>query len=290
MTNGKSFEALIQLGQARLSAMPAYDDDTLLECLELLQLVSGYDRHKISMNKHEMLSPCDCDAFSALLARREQGEPLQYIIGEWDFYGLVFKVGTGVLIPRPETEMIVDLALDYLQKHSLDGVNILDLCSGSGCIPIAIAKHLPQVDVYGVELYDQAFSYFQTNGKYHNLANLHTIQGDALNPPTTVTHKKYHVITSNPPYIQSDEVPLLQEEVLSEPVSALDGGMDGLDFYRVLPRIAENLLVSGGLLIMEIGNTQGESVSTCLKSYDFTSVTVLKDLSNNDRVVIGYRI
>ncbi|MCM1286369.1 MAG: peptide chain release factor N(5)-glutamine methyltransferase [Acetobacter sp.] len=207
------------------------------------------------------------------------GEPLQYVIGKWDFYESEFYVGKGVLIPRPETEELVDLAVRYVKK--LDRCVVYDLCAGSGCIGLSIAKACPNAEVYLIEKSSDAFFYLEKNAK--NISNAHIICDDINNTDNVLMAD---IIISNPPYIKTDVVPTLQKEVLNEPVMALDGGEDGLDFYRIINEKWSSLLKKNGVLFLEIGDDQGEAVVNVLSNFD--DISVIKDLSGNDRIVKAF--
>lgn len=284
MINGKTIQWILEDGYKKL--YPVVKEDTSFECGELLQFATGFSRSKILSQKDVVVNDECYQSFLKLVDRRKNGEPLQYILGEWEFYGLPFFVGSGVLIPRPETELIIDTGLEFLKKQENTEINVLDLCSGTGCIPIALAANFPNGNFFGVELFDQTFGYFEKNIDYNKSTNVTAVKGDFFNLPTVVTDKKFTVITSNPPYIEADEIAKLQKEVLKEPTTALDGGIDGLDFYKALPSICDELLVNTGMVILEIGNTQGVAVADIFKEKGYIT-KVLKDLSQNDRVVLA---
>ena len=215
-----------------------------------------------------------------MLKRLQDGEPLQYVLGKWDFFESEFYVGEGVLIPRPETEELVELCLKCADRDKK--LVIYDLCTGTGCIGISLAKRLSLAEVYCVEKSDKAYSYLVKNAKGIN--NVHTVCGDIKN---NIDLPEADIIISNPPYIKTDDIPLLQSEVLAEPETALDGGKDGLDFYRVINDIWAEKLKENGLLFLEIGNEQGEAVSSLLTG--FKDVNIIKDLYKNDRIVTGIK-
>lgn len=217
--------------------------------------------------------------------RRVKGEPLQYILGEWDFYGLTFKVGEGVLIPRPETEILVEKALENLPENAL----LIDLCSGSGCIPISVWEK-SGVCCWGVEISDQALSYFSENIKLHKAEDkVNPIKGDVLNPSEAVLSllpQKCHVITANPPYLTSEEMWRLQREVRYEPETALFGGTDGLDYYRRIFGIWKDRLSDKGVFLTEVGDSQSEAVKNLMEKEGF-SCEIFKDYNKIPRVVMG---
>lgn len=208
------------------------------------------------------------------------GKPLQYIIGAWDFYDSTFEVGEGVLIPRPETEELVDLAIAAAGDY--DNPVIYDLCAGSGCIGISIAKAAPSATVYCVEKSREAIAYLYKNAK--GVDNVRVILGDITKP---LDLNAADIIVSNPPYIKTADLADLQSEVQFEPKMALDGGDDGLMFYRAINKIAETNLKSGGTILLEIGNDQGEDVPKVLTN--ISNIEVIKDIYGNDRMIKSFK-
>lgn len=215
------------------------------------------------------------------LWRLKTGEPLQYVMGKWDFYESEFFVGEGVLIPRPETEELTELVIDYAK--SLEKPVIFDLCSGSGCIGISIAKKLSNAFVYCIEKSKDAYKYLERNAK--DVANVKCILGDINNE---FDLPSADIIVSNPPYIKSEDLKTLQKEVKKEPSMALDGGDDGLDFYRIINDKWKKYLKDNGRLFLEIGEDEGESIKDALSA--FSNITVKKDLSGNDRMVVADKV
>ncbi len=222
-----------------------------------------------------------------LIVRRITGEPLQYIIGEWDFMGRTYKVGEGVLIPRPETEQLCEAVADMLRSRC-DTV-IYDLCSGSGCIAVTLKLLLPGCDVYAVEKSPDAFSYLVKNNMLLCGENgVKTINDDIFNIESFANLPCADAIVSNPPYIRKADIASLQCEVLREPIMALDGGDDGLDFYRYIVSVWKSKLKSGGFFAFECGEDQSEDISEIFDKNGFDS-TVVKDYNNINRIVIGRR-
>ncbi len=219
--------------------------------------------------------------------RRYSGEPLQYILGKWEFYGKSFYVGEGVLIPRPETELLVDIALDFLKNKKAPAC--FDLCSGSGCIGITLASLLPASQVTVLEKSDKALSYLRKNKDLNKTDNLEIVQGDLFDGACVFNNRKCDILLSNPPYIRREVVPTLQREVQKEPVMALDGGEDGLDFYRAIADKWSACIKSDGMLAVEIGEEQGSDVSQIFSRY-FGDISVIKDFYGNDRVVTAKNI
>ena len=200
------------------------------------------------------------------------GEPLQYVLGKWDFYESEFFVGDGVLIPRPETEELVELAINEAEK--IENPIIYDLCSGSGCIGISVAKKVSKATVYCVEKSEEAFYYLEKNAKGIN--NIKLILADINDVPEL---PKADIIISNPPYIKTEDIKSLDKELSFEPKMALDGGSDGLDFYRIIRDKYLNTLNKNGLLLLEIGNEQDGDIKAL-----FENAMIIKDIYGNDRI------
>ena len=216
----------------------------------------------------------DMDEYFSLAQRRVNGEPLQYLIGYWEFYGFDYFVGEGVLIPRSETEMLVDYALDVL-KDIPDPV-VIDLCAGSGCIGLTVAQKLPKAKVYLAEKYDDAYFYLEKNAR--NIKNAVLIKGDIFDD---LDLPRADLILSNPPYINSDEISSLQKEVQFEPATALDGGEDGLMFYRRIAQIAKE---NGcPCLAVECGENQSEEIERIFSFFNKTES--LEDFNQIKRIV-----
>lgn len=217
--------------------------------------------------------------------RRAQHEPLQYLLGTWEFYGMTFCVGEGVLIPRADTETLVDAVLARVGDGS--GQQIADLCTGSGCIALALAAHLPQTQFTGIDISEAALRYAEQNLALHGLRNVRLECADVLAAGTAERYRGLAAVVCNPPYLTAEDMAHLQAEVRHEPARALFGGADGLDFYRGIAASWRGTLQSGGLLAFEIGFTQGEAVSEILAENGFTDIEILRDLSGNPRAVLG---
>ena len=223
--------------------------------------------------------------------KRRRRIPLAQILGRQSFYGLDFYVNENVLIPRADTECLVDLVLeDYAELAKTEKGNslplrILDLCTGSGCIGIAVAKHLPYQELLLVDLSEKALAVAKKNAEKHLGGNVRFLQSDLL---TAVHEKRFSLLLSNPPYIVSKVIPGLEREVSEyEPKMALDGGEDGLLFYRRIAKEAKAVLLPGARLYLEIGYDQGESVKDIFQKEGYEAVEVFPDLSGNPRVVRG---
>lgn len=257
---------------------------------QIIKWAAGFDRLTDSPDREIP----DEKAETAMTAakRRAKGEPLQYILGEWDFYGLTFKVGEGVLIPRPETELLTERALSDLKElseQSSRAGTVIDLCSGSGCIPIAIALH-SGANCSGVEISDKALEYFKDNIALNKAEKqVSAFKGDVLSPERELLEQlpeKCDIITANPPYLTVREMESLQEEVRHEPEIALYGGPDGLDFYRVIFGKWKNRLSENGEFIVETGDGQAEAVKRMMEDEGFVC-GIIKDYNKIGRVVFG---
>lgn len=246
---------LEKLGSQKLRASGKENSDFDARCL--LEFALNLNPTQYLLNRSEEVDSVCAEKFLSLVERRSNGEPLQYILGKWEFMGLPFYVGEGVLIPRPETEMLVEFALDFL-KDKKNPV-VIDLCSGSGCIAISVAKHLPNAKVYAVEKSDLAFPYLKKNIWLNCVFNVSAVHGDIFDR-TLLSEIKPNLILSNPPYIRSSEIASLQSEVRNEPSMALDGGEDGLVFYREIANGWLDRLGTGGAITVECAEDQTEDI------------------------------
>ncbi|MDX9715568.1 MAG: peptide chain release factor N(5)-glutamine methyltransferase [Dissulfurispiraceae bacterium] len=279
--------------------------------------------------KDIQLTAAQSDELYALASRRALGEPMQYILGHIEFYGLKIHVGTGVLIPRPETELLVEQVIkdrtqksecrsqnaevrmqksecrsqnaeDRMQKsehrsqnaddrkirksgdREHNKLNILDLCTGSGCIALALAKHFSSAHVYGVDRSDAALEYALKNSAENGISNVRFLLGDLYSP---VKGMRFDLIVSNPPYIPKSDIYSLQKEIRDhEPVAALDGGIDGLDFYRRILSDAPQYLRAEGMIVLEIGINQAEVVSRLAEDAGFINIRLTKDYAGIERI------
>ena len=221
------------------------------------------------------------------VARRLKGEPVAYITGSWEFYGLPMKVTPDVLIPRMDTEVLVDAVKEFLVGHKMDA-RVLDLCCGSGCITCAIGHELPATKLVAIDLSASALEICRQNIAMNRLnSRVICMQADATSsPPMGIG--SFDVIASNPPYIESGEIQKLDSSVKDyEPIWALDGGADGLRFYKAIIKYWKSLLRPGGCIIFEVGEDQAQAVGEMLMAAGFESVAYRKDTLGVDRVVIG---
>ena len=220
--------------------------------------------------------------FEVLIKKRAERVPLQYITGEQEFMGMTFHVNSNVLIPRQDTETLVEEALKVVKP----GMKVLDMCTGSGCVLISILKNVHGTGGYGYDISKQAINVAKENAKLNDVPAIF----ERSNLFEDVADETFDVIVSNPPYIRSDEIPFLMPEVSEfEPHEALDGKEDGLFFYRKIIQESPDYLTDGGYLLFEIGYDQGWAVPSMMKEAGFEDVCVKKDLARNDRVVCGHK-
>ena len=222
-----------------------------------------------------------------LLARRLTGEPVAYLVGEWEFYGLTLTVNPHVLIPRPDTELLVDRAVD-LAEEAGPGARVLDLCTGSGCIGLAVAARVPGARAVLLDASPEALSVAKENIRRNQLgARVTAVLGDAKEAPDPALWD-FDVITCNPPYIPTEVIPSLEASVRDyEPHLALDGGADGLDFYRCIAPLWKESLRIGGSLLFEVGIGQAEDVKKILAQAGYAEIRIHEDLAGILRVVEG---
>ncbi|WP_312640912.1 peptide chain release factor N(5)-glutamine methyltransferase [Hydrogenoanaerobacterium sp.] len=265
------------------------------ELCEIIEHATGLDRaHQLAFDA--ALTHAQITAVEALLAIRCTGKPLQYILGKWEFYGLDFYVGEGVLIPRADTETLVEFGLEQLK--GIAAPRVADLCSGSGCIAIALAKNLPASQVTAAELSDAAYGYLTRNIALNEAGNVAPLKMDVLaeGSPRMLEASGggagiacFDLIVSNPPYVRTAELQGLQREVQYEPMMALDGTASGLYFYREITRLYKNSLKKGGWLAYEVGDDQSHDVQKILQQNGFANIATKKDLGDFERVVAGMR-
>lgn len=253
--------------------------DAALDAWYLLQMVCKIERSYYYVHGEEDITQDAQKEYEIAVQKRAEHIPLQYIIGEQEFMGLRFKVNSNVLIPRQDTETLVEQVLKIVKP----GMKVLDLCTGSGCVLISVLKNAPELTGMGSDISKTALLVAKENAKLHEV-DAEWVRSDLFDNIT----ETFDVIMANPPYIPTGEILSLMPEVRDfEPENALDGGADGLDFYRKIAGQVKDYLNPGGYVYMEIGYDQGEAVSELMRNTGFTEVEVIKDLARNDRVVKG---
>lgn len=232
------------------------------------------------------LSEGELQSFKALLKRRSEREPLAYILGKKEFYSMEFEVSRDVLIPRPETELLVEKAVQHFQDRSSLPLRFLDIGTGSGCIALSLAKQFPQAQITALDISEKALQIAQKNAQRHGLeAQIDFIEMDFLNPASRESLKEpFDLIISNPPYVAEKDFPRLAPELRFEPKNALTSGEDGLDFYRELIPATPSHLRQAGLALFEIGFDQAESIEKLATKAGFQKINILKDYAGHPRV------
>lgn len=248
----------------------------------LLQHVLCAQRAYLLAHPEQMLSESQQREFDTLLASRLRGEPIAHLLGEREFFGLNLKVTPATLIPRPDTELIVELALARISQT--EPYRVLDMGTGSGAIALAIAKHKPNVEVVAVDASVDALAVAIENTRSLGVANVRFMQSDWF---STLIGRRFDLIVSNPPYIASDDIHLSQGDLRFEPLSALASGADGLDDIRRIISAAPQYLTSNGWLLLEHGYDQAGSVRDLLTQRGFMEVFSEKDLAGIERVTGG---
>lgn len=262
-------------------------DMAQLEARELVCYAADKTREQFLRDMSLYASAAVETRLKELIARRLAGEPVAYIIGEWEFYGLTLDISREVLIPRPDTELLAQRAIDLVSKAG-EGARVLDLCAGSGCIGLAVAQNAPNCRVVLADLSEDALRICKSNVRRCNLnARVTTVRADALEVPAPALWD-FDVIVCNPPYIPSGDIPGLDVSVRDyEPWSALDGGEDGLDFYRAISAKWASALRLGGSLIFEVGIHQAPDVEKIMAAHGFENIVTTPDPAGIWRMVEG---
>lgn len=276
--------SLLKNGYATLKASGI--DSYQIDCELLLGKVIKKDRLFMVLNRNYEVNIREQEEYYRLINLRKNKMPIKYMLGQCEFMGLTFYIKEGVLIPRPDTEILVEWAIKYIKEQGIK--NICDVCCGSGIIGISIASFVEDAKVKCSDLSNIAYEVTSENIKRFGLKDrVEVIKSDLLQYFID-NGEKFDMITSNPPYIKNEIIPTLMEDVKNyEPYEALSGGKDGLDFYRKITIQSLKLLNKGGILIFEIGYDQKYSVSSILKESGFTDISCIKDLAGKDRVVKG---
>ncbi|MBF0520895.1 MAG: peptide chain release factor N(5)-glutamine methyltransferase, partial [Nitrospirae bacterium] len=226
------------------------------------------------------------DLYQEIITRRLMREPLQYIISEVEFLDLTLNVGPGVLIPRPETELVTTETIRILKENFTEPLTILDLCTGCGPISISLAEAFPNSLVYGVDISEKALSYARENALINAVDNVIFLHGNLFEP---VGNTKFNAVVSNPPYIKTSDISGLDPEICCyEPVEALDGGADGLRFYRKILQLAKNHMFTGRktLIVLEIGYDEAADIQKIAADAGYKNIRFKKDYAGLDRMVI----
>lgn len=262
------------LNELKIAEVPDAETDLRL----LFEYMLNKDRNFLLVHGNDEITVDDFDIIKAAVNKRKSRIPLQHITGIQEFMGIPFSVNENVLIPRFDTECLVEEVL----TECCDGAKILDVCTGSGCILLSIMKYKNDIEGYGIDISEKALDVAKENAEKLLLSPTF-IQSNMFE---NLSEKGFDFILSNPPYIKKSDIDSLTPEVKDyDPMLALDGGEDGLDFYRIIAEEAKKYLKIGGRLFLEIGNDQGSSVSELLRENGYKNIKVIKDYAGNDRIV-----
>lgn len=259
--------------------------DAAIDAKLLMKNILGFDEMKLLLERNQKLAAHMKDAYAYVIAKRAQGIPLQYITKNQDFMGLTFYVDDRVLIPRQDTETLIELLIEKSKvEHFSKGV---DIGAGSGCISISLATYIEGLTMTAIDLSEDALDVTKKNVKAHGLENrIKTLQSDVL--ATYNKEEKVDLVVSNPPYISIEDCRELMIEVIGhEPRMALTDEGDGLSFYKRITQDAKGILKPGGIIAYEIGYNQAEAVTTILEEAGYIEIETYQDLAGKDRVVIG---
>ncbi len=261
-------------------------EDPGFDALCLCQHFFGLDRPGLAVHGEEICLEDKAGLFRQAAEERAARRPLQYILGRWEFMGLTLQVGEGVLVPREDTAVLVEAVAERLGEKPGRGV---DLCAGSGAVALGLCRLCPGLEMDCVELSGEALGYLRKNLAAYPEYGICAQEGDVLRPETAALFDGLDVVVSNPPYIARSALPTLQPEVQREPSLALDGGPDGLRFYRAIARLWVPKLKPGGVLGVEIGEEQGADAAQLLRQAGLEEVAVHKDWAGLDRAVTGVK-
>ena len=258
-------------------------DDAKIDAWVLMEYVFGITKSWFLLNRDQKEEGPLVEKYLDLIYERSTHKPVQHIIGSQEFMGLEFFVNEDVLIPRQDTELLVEETIKIAKEKNHNNIKILDMCTGSGCIAISLSKFLENAQITGVDISTKALRIANKNA-INNETECEFIQSDLFQN----INEKFGIIVSNPPYIKREEINKLMLEVRDyEPINALDGGEDGLLFYRIISKDAINHLVNGGYLLFEIGFDEAETVMEILRSNGYKDIKLLKDLAGLDRVILA---
>lgn len=276
-----TYRQLYEYGAEKLEE--AGIEEAKLDARLLLEYICHTDRNTLLVHGDSERSEMEEQFYRMCIDKRATRIPLQHITGKQEFMGLSFRVNQHTLIPRQDTEILVEEGM----RHLFDGMRILDMCTGSGCILLSLLKYSNECEGLGVDISEEALKVARENAQRLGL-KADFVQGDLFE---NVPEKKYDMIISNPPYIETAVIETLMPEVREhEPMQALDGMEDGLFFYRKIVEKAGGFLTKGGWLLFEIGYNQGEAVTKLMTAQGFQNVEVVKDYAGLDRVVLGQKL
>lgn len=253
----------------------------------LLQFCLKLDFTELFLQRERTLTEKELDFLENAISLRKSGVPIQYILGSWEFMNMNLKVGEGVLIPREDTAVLVETVIK--NANFSKSFNLIDLCSGTGCVALALEKNLKNFnEIYALEYSEKAFKYLSENIK--NLGSkVKAVKGNVFEDYNLFKDNYFDYIVSNPPYIKTKDIKTLDREVLHEPETALDGGETGLDFYTGICKLWTCKIKTGGILAFEIGQGMHDDVAEIMKNSGFEKIDFSKDINGIIRCVIGFK-
>lgn len=280
-----TYEDLYREGFKILEPLCLSESDAKREMTEILRKATGKTLEQLKRDIKLYTTDAIARDVVQMMERRKAGEPLAYITNVWGFYGLDFEINSSALIPRPDTEVLVGRTL-ILAKEMPGNLRVLDLCAGTGCVGISIANQMKNVRAVLVDWYDGPLELCKRNIRHNKLTGrvVH-VKGDVMQPPSPALGR-FDILVSNPPYIPSQEIATLEREVRDyEPLTALDGGSDGLDFYRAIGENWKAALKPGGMLLCEVGMGQSGYVGYLFSQMGYVDIRITRDQAHIDRVV-----
>ena len=263
-------------------------EDASMKVKMILSDTLNKEKEYLLVHDQDELDEDILKVFDERLNKLISGKPIQYILNKQDFMGLHFYVDENVLIPQPDTENLVEevIKISEILKMGKEQLKVLDMCTGSGAIAVSLSKYVDKALIYASDISINALDVAKKNAKSNSL-DITFIHSDLFND--IEISNQFDIIVSNPPYIETEVIKSLSKEVQEEPIIALDGGKDGLDFYREIIKCAKEYLIKDGYLVLEIGYDQKDSVIKLLQDNDYKNIYSKKDLSGNDRVVVGQK-
>lgn len=257
--------------------------DAKFDAWILMQHIFNISRSDYLLNSENEVSDKLSEEYLRLIAVRATHKPVQHIVGQQEFMGLPFLVNEHVLIPRQDTETLVEQVISIVKENENVNYSILDMCTGSGCIAISLAKYLNLKKIIGVDISEEALKVARINALNNNVS-VEFVKSDLFEN----INEKFSIIVSNPPYIRTKEIDDLMIEVKCfEPINALDGGLDGLEFYRLIIVEAKSYLLKNGFLLLEIGYDEAESIIELLEINNYKNIKLFKDLAGLDRILVA---
>jgi len=267
-------------------------DTSSLDASVLLADILNINRSSLIAKGKEILKEEEHNKFYLLINRRKKGECVAYITGNKEFFGLNFTVNSNVLVPRPDTEILVEAALEQIKKLNMvngtkDKIRVIDLCTGSGAVAISIKHEIPEIEIWAADLSTQALETARENSnRLLGAGSVNFFHGD-LYKALPSENPSFSLIVSNPPYVPTDEIQTLSVEVRNEPLLALDGGKSGLDIIERIIEKSPDYIKQGGFLLLEASPCQMKEISSLLVNSGFKDIKLYKDLSGQDRVIGG---